>query len=241
MPWNDSLLLESKNRIHQFDHDRQFDTIVSGRITPKIEDMGLGEAKEFRLVVMHIDMNNFKELTRDLSNEEKLRFLNIYHSGLAAVIRDYNGFIEKYIGDGITALFGVGMDENATALCAIDCGLTILTVIEYVMNGYLKSIQLPYFSCSIGLDYGTIWVARTGIKGMNQLTLVGNEVSIAKQLEEFAGDYEMFLGHDVYSRLSDREQSFCHRQGNRNDFLWGNNNKRYPFYKYTAHWNGYEL
>ena len=138
MPWIDSLLSKSENRVHQFDHDRQFDTITSGRTTPKIEDMGLGEAKEFELVVMHIDMNNFKNLTRDLSNEEKLRFLNIYHSELAAIIRDFDGFIEKYIGDGITALFGIGMDANATVSCAINCGLAILTIIKYVMNGYLE-------------------------------------------------------------------------------------------------------
>ena len=210
MAWNNFISSKTENRIHQFDLDRQFDTIISGRTIPKIGDMGLGQAKEFGLTVMHIDMNDFKELTSDLSNEQKLRFLNIYHSELAAVIREYDGFIEKYVGDGITALFGIGVNRNTAVRKATECGITILTDIKYVMNRYLESIHLPCFTCSVGLDYGEIWVARTGIKGMNQLTLVGNEVSISKQLEEFAGNNQIFLGHNAYLGLNDKLQSICH-------------------------------
>ena len=241
MPWNSSTIPESKNRIRQFDHDRQFDNIVSGRTIPKIGDTGLGEAREFGLTVMHIDMNNFKKLTGNLTNEEKLRFLNIYLSELTYVIRDFNGFIEKYVGDGITALFGVGKTMQNSILDAIQCGLTILTEINYSINGYLKSINLPLFSCSIGLDYGSIWVARAGVQGMNQLTLVGNEVSIAKQLEEYAGNHQIFLGSDVYSGLPNHNQSLCILQKDRDDFDWFRSNNKYRFYHYHAYWNGYKI
>ncbi len=242
MPWNNNnTIIEAKNRVKQFDCDREFDDITSGKTIPKIDDMRLGEAKEFGLVVMHIDMNNFKKLTGNLSNDEKLRFLNIYLSELTYVIRDYDGFIEKYVGDGITALFGVGISKEKAISNAIDCGLTILTEINYAINAYLDSIKLPRFSCSIGLDYGNIWVARVGVQGMNQLTLVGNEVSIAKQLEEFAGEHQIFLGDSVYSELSQMEQSYCTMQNNRDDFEWVDiaTNKKYRFYHYSAHWNGY--
>ena len=241
MPWDRNTILNAKNRVKQFDQDRQFDDIVSGKAVPKIGDMGLGEAKEFGLAVMHVDMNNFKKLSGKLSNENKLRLLNIYLSELTHVIRDYDGFIEKYVGDGITALFGVKKNKEQAVADAVCCGLTILTEIYYTINKYLKSIGLPTFSCSIGIDYGDIWVARAGVQGMNQLTLVGNEVSIAKQLEEFAGNHQIFLGEQAYTGLSQREHGFCKRQLDRDDFIWEMNSKRYPFYHYDAHWTGYEL
>lgn len=242
MPWSISIALESKNRVKQFDQDRQFDSVVSGRTIPKIGDMQLGEAKEFGLAVMHVDMNNFKGLTANLTNEEKLRLLNIYLSELTYVIREHDGFIEKYVGDSITALFGVSKTKEQSVLDAVNCGLTILTEIYYVLNGYLESINLPKFSCSIGIDYGTIWVARVGVQGMNQLTLVGNEVSIAKQLEEFAGTHQMFLGGSAYRNLPVTEKSLCQVQPTRNDFTWTwGNGQKYPFYRYTGHWKGYEL
>ncbi len=150
--------------------------------------------------------------------------------------------MEKYVGDGITSVFGAGKDGEQSVSNAVSCALTILTEINYAINGYLKGIGLPMFSCSIGIDYGRIWVARTGIKGMNQLTLVGNEVSIAKQLEEFSGNHQIFLGHTAYSGLTSKRQSFCTRQPDRDDFRWWlDNGVRYPFYRYTAHWKGYDL
>lgn len=233
--------MDAKNRVEQFDQDRQFNNIASGRTIPQTGDMKLGEAKEFGLAVMHVDMNGFKKLSGNLSNKEKLRLLNIYFSELTHVIRDYDGFIEKYVGDSITSLFGVGKNREQAITNAVYCGLTILTEINYTINGYLKSIDLPLFSCSIGIDYGNIWVARVGVQGMNQLTLVGNEVSIAKQLEEFAGNHQIFLGGSAYAGLPQKEQSFCKKQPDRDDFNWWTNGNKYRFYRYTAHWNGYEL
>lgn len=241
MPWSNVMNSDAKNRIKQFDQDRQFDNVASGKVIPQIGDMKLGEAKEFELAVMHVDMNNFKGLSRNLSNEEKLRLLNIYLSELTHIIRDFDGFIEKYVGDSITALFGVGKNQEQSVSDAVYCGLTILTEIKYAMNEYLDSISLPKFSCSIGIDFGNIWVARAGIQGMNQLTLVGNEVSIAKQLEEFAGNHQIFFGKDVQSKLTPKEQSFCSLQPDRDDFIWQVNGKKYSFYHYNAYWKGYNL
>ena len=242
MPWaGKTTISNAKNRVKQFDQDRQFDSIKSGRVIPQIGDMKLGEAKEFGLAVMHVDMNNFKKLSGNLSNEKKLRLLNIYFSELTHVIRDYDGFIEKYVGDGITALFGVEKNHEQAVTDAIACGMTILTEIRYTINEYLQSIDLPMFSCSIGIDYGNIWVARAGVQGMNQLTLVGNEVSIAKQLEEFAGNNKILLGGNVYAGLDQEDQNFCRKQSDRADFVWFTNGQRYPFYRYNAFWTGYEL
>ncbi len=242
MPWNDSTIPNAKNRIRQYDLDRRFDDISSGRVIPKIGDLRLGEARELGLAVMHVDMNNFKGLTKDLPNEQKLRLLNIYLSELTHIIRDHDGFVEKYVGDGITSLFGAGKDKETAVLDAAKCALTILTEIYYAINGYLKSIDLSMFSCSIGMDYGRIWVARTGVQGMNQLTLVGNEVSVAKQLEEFSGYHQIFIGHNTYSALLSGIQSFCIKQPDRDDFRWWlNNNTKYPFYHLNAYWPGYEL
>ena len=71
MPWEGkATILDAKNRVRQFDQDRQFNDIASGRTIPQIGDMRLGEAKEFGLAVMHVDMNGFKELSGNLSNKE---------------------------------------------------------------------------------------------------------------------------------------------------------------------------
>ena len=231
-----------KQRIRNCDLQRiRIDKVV-GRKIPQIEDMQLGEPREFELAVMHVDMEDFTELSSSLSQKNKLRFLNIFLSEFTALIHDYDGFVEKYGGDSITALFGFGKSPQDSCANAINCGVTMLTEVYYAMNAYLESIGLPKFSCRIGIDYGQIWMARVGIKSMNQLTLVGDAVIIAKQLEEFAEGHKIFIGNDVYVNLPECRQRFCQRQENR-DFNWtvGPDNKPYAFYHYRAHWKGYSL
>lgn len=224
------------NRVRQLDLDRRFEGVVPGRVAPNIDNMALGEAKEFGLAVMHVDMDNFTGTTARLTNEGKLRLLNIYLSDLTAAIRDHGGFVEKYVGDGITALFGAGKGESEAAKDAVECAMTIQAEISHVMSEYLRQIGLPPFTCSIGMDYGTIWVARVGVKGMNQLTLVGNEVSIAKNLEDLAGDGEIMAGHCLCSRLSRKYQGYCRRQPTHENFTWELDRKPYPYYRYDGHW-----
>lgn len=224
------------NRISQLDRDRLFSDIATGRVTPDIDGMALGEAKEFSLAVMHVDMDNFTGVTGRLPNKDKLRLLNIYLSELTAVIRDHDGFVEKYVGDGISALFGVGKGGPEAVKNAAECAMTIQADIKHVMGKYLERIDLPTFTCSIGMDYGTIWVARVGVKRMSQLTLVGNEVSIAKELEELAGHGKTFVGECFKTRLSQKRQEYCKRQPPNRNFKWELKGKRYPYYKYCGRW-----
>ncbi len=75
MPWSSSTIPDAKNRIRQYDEGRMFGNATSGRVMPEIGDLRLGEARELGLAVMHVDMNNFKGLSGDLFNEQKLRLL----------------------------------------------------------------------------------------------------------------------------------------------------------------------
>ena len=106
------------------------------------------------------------------------------------------------------------------------------------MGKYLERIGLPTFTCSIGMDYGTIWVARVGVKRMNQLTLVGNEVSVAKNLEELAGDGETLVGEFFRAKLGKKYQGYCKRQPPDDHVKWviTESKKPYPYYKYCGRW-----
>lgn len=228
----------SWNRISQLDRGRRFRDIATGRATPDISNMDLGEAREFNLAVMHADMDNSTGVTRNLSYTGKLRLLNIYLSELTAAVRSHGGFVEKYVGDGITALFGAGKGGPEAVKNAVECAMTIQAEAQHVMGKYLKKIGLSPFTCSIGMDYGTIWVARVGVRGASQLTLVGNEVNVAKELEELAEPGETFVGECFWSRLGKKYQGYCKRQPASEDFTWTlpDGNDPYPYYKYSGEW-----
>lgn len=225
-----------RNRMRQLDEGRRFNDISAGGSTSEVDGMWLGEAKRFKLAIMHVDMNNFRGITRDMENIDKLRLLNIYLSEFSALVRDYGGFIEKYVGDGISALFGAGKDGTGAVLDAVECAMTMRAETEHAMGDYLREVGLPKFTCSVGMDYGNIWVARVGVKGANQLTLVGNEVSLAKNLEVIAKDGQILVGDCFYSKLCEKYRGYCRRLPQREDFNWKADNMPYPYYEYAGRW-----
>jgi class 3 adenylate cyclase len=160
---------------------------------------------------------------------------------MTQVIQDSNGAIELYVGDQVTALFG--LEHNCTACNPEDClrcGLNMQTIIKYSLNPYFTSIGLPTISCSIGMDFGTIWLAKVGIKGSNQLTLVGYIVNVAAQLVDIAGYGQIFLGQNLYNRILEHDQGLCVPKTNP-DWRWQLNNAPYRFFHYNAQWPNYSL
>lgn len=244
MPWRRVPSLDDvKNRINQVDKDRLESDVLSGRVEPKIDNMRIGEAREFNLSVLHIDINGFKKLVSSLSNQQKLRFLNTFQTELTYIIHDYSGTTEKYVGDRVTALFGIGTSEEESVQNSIDCAITMLTEIKYVINPFLESKNLPSFSCSIGIDHGDVWVARIGMQGDNQLTLVGNAVNIASQLQELAKPNQILLGGNVYGYLLEDEQKRCREQIRPVDWdwIWIASKIPYRIYQYTGFWLEYPI
>ena len=229
-------------RITKFDNERKDAGRAEGTAIPKLADLALGEAREFDLAILHVDIDNFKGITGNMKMRGMMRFLSIYLTELTYVVKDFQGDIESYSGDRVTALFGAGQDKSTACQNCLDCGLTIITEVQYVLNPYLSGISLPQFKCTVGIDFGGTWIERVGIKGENQLTLVGHPVSIASQLQELASPSHLLLGHFLFSGLTAEEQKRCSKMNP--DKSWGwtwNSGQIYPYYDYSGMWSGYEL
>jgi class 3 adenylate cyclase len=117
----------------------------------------------------------------------------------------------------------------------------MLTVIQYVLNPYISNMGLPTFKCALGMEFGETWIERVGIRGENQLTLVGRPVSIASQLQELAKPSHILLAHLFFSALSADEQKRCIKQEPDVSWKWTSNQQVYPYYDYTGIFTGYEL
>ena len=242
MQWNGSTTItDSYNYVKTQDqYHNQIDR-KTGRVLPEIDKMAIGEAREFQLAVLFIDVNGYKDITRGLSNKKILRFLNSYLSEMTQLVRDYDGVVEKYMGDGITAVFGFDKTPETTVRNALHCALTMLTVIKYAINPFFSEISLPNFTCSVGIDFGDIWLARTGVHSFSQFSLVGIEVNTASQLVELAQKNDILLGGEFYEYLSVEEKGHC-IQMTHSSWNWTWRNKQpYPFYRYNAYWKNYPL
>lgn len=228
--------LEIKKRIQKLDIERKEIDAIKGRAEPNIDNMIIGESRKFMLVILHIDITNFKKMVGQLSNREKFRFLNIFLSEMTYVVHDFDGVVEKYVGDRVTAMFGIGVPVSDAVLNAIYCARAMRYEIKKILNPYLKSIGLPEFQCTIGMDLGETWISKVGIRNDNQFTLVGNAVNVASELEEMASPDQILLGSAIFQYLPNEHQLECTSLHLPDSWKWviANTNKRYGIYVYKS-------
>ena len=200
--WNGkSTIDDSYRRVENSDQSRVGIERKTGKVFPNIDQMAIGEARQFNLAVLHIDVDGYTNLIGKLADQKKLRFINSFLSEMGVTVRDYSGHVEKFVGDKVTAVFGIGKTNELGCKHCLDCALTMLTKIKYSINPYFETIGIPTFSCSVGMDFGTAWIARTGIHNLTQFSLVGNTVNVASELEELALHNQILLGGHLYDSL----------------------------------------
>ncbi len=99
--------------------------------------------------------------------------------------------VNKFLGDGLMALFGIGPESNDHALRAIEAGQAM---IEYVQGAaeQLKLVGWPHFQIGIGVNSGPAVVGSVGSPKRREYTAIGDTVNVAARVESLT----KLVGHD---------------------------------------------
>lgn len=141
-----------------------------------ITKIELGEQTQADMPVLFSDIRSFTELSETMNPEENFNFLNSYLRRMGPIIRSNSGFIDKYLGDGIMALFPGGNENALTA--AIEM---LKELKEYNMQrenmGY-RSIRI-----GIGLHRGSLMLGTIGESERMDATVISDSVNTASRIE----------------------------------------------------------
>jgi adenylate cyclase len=145
----------------------------------------LWEPQELVVSVLFADVKGFTSLSETLSPREAQDLLNEYFHEMTEVIFRYNGTLDKYIGDGIMALFGapqVGepMTPEQTANQAVDAALGMIAAHRRLVE---KLDPTKAFSFRIGINTGPVYAGFFGTKQRLEYTVMGDTVNTASRLE----------------------------------------------------------
>lgn len=174
----------------------------NGSVVPGSEDLKLNnDAVLLNATVLYADLNNS---TAMVDRKKKFFAAEVYKTFLhcaAKVIRAEGGEITAYDGDRIMAVF-VGTNKNTSA---VRSGLKINWAVKKIVNPALKN-QYPNANYTVkhtvGIDTGELWVARTGIRGSNDLVWVGQAANYAAKLNDLPPDYPTRITHRVYNNIN---------------------------------------
>lgn len=169
-----------------------------------IVDAKLGDAVQAEMTIMFADIRSFTSLSESMSPQENFEFLNSYLSRVGPVIRQYNGFIDKYIGDGIMALFPNSPEDAVQA--AIEMQQQVKTYNKHRQNSGYKPISI-----GIGLHTGTLMLGTIGEAERMESTVISDAVNLASRVEGLTKMYGVGVVASVQTlcRLDDPQRYKC--------------------------------
>jgi class 3 adenylate cyclase len=162
---------------------------------PAIEDVRLGDQREFRMSVMFSDIIAFTALAEAMTPEETFEYLNSYLALNAPVVSRHGGFVDKFIGDSIMAIFPGGADA------ALDAAVEMQRNVP-PFNGSRQS-GLPSLRIGIGLHFGDLIMGTIGQHDRLETTVISDAVNAASRLESLTRHYgcRVLASHEFVSQL----------------------------------------
>jgi adenylate cyclase len=139
--------------------------------------------RERRLAVLFSDIRNFTPFAERQLPYDIIHILNRYFKAMGASILENGGHIDKYIGDGIMAVFGLN-DEPDTEKCwnAARAALEMIRMLRDV-NEYVEKHFGEKFQIGIGLHFSRVVVGEVGHPEFRQFTAIGDGVNTASRIE----------------------------------------------------------
>ena len=142
-----------------------------------------GEGKELDLAVLFSDIRDFTALSEQSLPYDIVHTLNRYFTAAAEPVLNNNGFIDKYIGDGILAIFGTSEESPGTACRnAVRAALGMLEAVRRLGPAFERDFNMP-LRIGIGIHFGTVILGRVGHPGKRQITVIGDAVNTASRVE----------------------------------------------------------
>jgi class 3 adenylate cyclase/CHASE2 domain-containing sensor protein len=128
------------------------------------------------------DVAGFSTLSENRTPGEVVALMNEYLSAMTDIIEAHGGFVDKYVGDAIAAMFGAPLDDPGHAIQAVRAALACRhRLAELDRTGdMLKSRKLAH---RIGLNSGTALVGNIGSRRRFNYTAMGDMVNLASRLE----------------------------------------------------------
>jgi adenylate cyclase len=160
------------------------DPAVAKTIWARRSELSLSGEERVATVVF-TDIRSFTKLSAGKPPAEVLKWLNMYVTEMDKVIRDYNGFLNKFIGDGLMIIFGLPIGKGATedARRAVEAAVAMLERVES-LNGEAKGHpEFPCLRIGVGIHTGPLMAGSIGSANRQEYSVIGETVNLASRLE----------------------------------------------------------
>ncbi len=161
-----------------------------------------GERRD--VTILMTDIRSFTTLSENVSPEEVVALLNAYFSTMIDAIIEFDGTLDKFVGDAIMVEFNIPLPTSNHALRAV---LTALRMRQNLVsfNQSQKAANRPEIRIGMGVHTGPAVVGNIGAEGKKlEYTAIGDTVNVASRLEDFTKQltHDICISEDVYTQVA---------------------------------------
>lgn len=180
-----------KETVSMAEHERGirsvFQKFVPKYVVDKIihnSETGREMAEEVKtLTMLNVDIRGFSGLSVKIGAQKTVSLLNHFFSVMGGIVFKYQGIVDKYLGDGLLALFGAPvsstMDSDNAVLAALEMKSSLATINDYFTREFDASIII-----GISVHTGEVVVGNFGFDMKMDYTVIGDSVNDVFKLQE---------------------------------------------------------
>jgi len=158
--------------------------------------------KETPLVLLFSDVRSFTTISESMLPSEVVETLNVYFEKMVKIVYDHGGFVDKYMGDGLMAVFGAPVRKGDEPLQAVLSGFEMLEALESFNEWQVRRSRQP-FRIGIAINYGMVTVGNLGSERKMDYTVIGDQVNVSSRLEGLTKRYResLLISESVMKKL----------------------------------------
>src|SRR6266542_530121 len=181
----------AKEEVARFNYSRFLPEYVVTQMLENPNSFKLGGVLQ-TITILFADIRGFTRISEHAPPEKIVQLLNRYFSAMTDIIFAHGGTLDKYLGDGLMALFGAPTTTTEDASNALNAAVAMQRRLLSI-NTELREEGLSEIGVGIGLHTGEVTVGYIGSERRSEYTAIGDSVNTASRLESNAKGGEILV------------------------------------------------
>jgi len=154
------------------------------------------------VTILFSDVRGFTSMSGSLPPETVVQLLNRYFAEMTPIIFEHHGILDKYMGDGLMALFGVPYESQDGARNAVSAAIVMQRRIVN-LNEELEARGLPAIQIGVGINTGRVTVGYIGTEQRTDYTAIGDAVNLSARFEKLAQGQQILIGQSTFDAIGE--------------------------------------
>lgn len=172
-------------------------------VSRKLREEGHLATVETEVTALFADISNYTQMSSEMEPCQIVEMLNEYFQVVVEeIVFPYKGTLEKYIGDGILAIWGAPYRQPDDVDLAVQAAIEMQWAVSRLNQQWIRENRRP-IQIHIGLNTGTVAAGNIGSKNMIQYATIGDTTNVSSRICDVAKAGEILIAESTFDKLSD--------------------------------------